>query len=132
MPAWSPDGARLAFSDPIGIPPSYYEIVIQEIASGIAQRLTNNSADDFNPVWSPDGQTIAWTSNHPSNAWMSGIWATPATGAPAYQLCTAGLGPTWSPDGTHLAYAGVNDGSNTLTLWVLNVATRQRNALTLP
>ncbi|MEW5915489.1 MAG: protein kinase [Gemmatimonadota bacterium] len=58
-PAFSPDGDRVAFTwngERRGNP----DIYVQQINAGTPLRLTADSANDYNPVWSPDGQWIAF------------------------------------------------------------------------
>jgi dipeptidyl aminopeptidase/acylaminoacyl peptidase len=57
-PAWSPDGNRIAFvSDRDGKKPcrwfSCYEIYTMSADGQALDRLTNNTAGDFNPDWQP-------------------------------------------------------------------------------
>ena len=58
-PAWSPDGARIAFiSDKSGEEELY---VIDQAGTGPAEQLTRGgAAQRFAPAWSPDGKRIAF------------------------------------------------------------------------
>lgn len=58
-PAWSPDGARIAFiSDRSGEEELY---VIDQAGNGPAEQLTNDgAAQRFGLLWSPDGKRIAF------------------------------------------------------------------------
>jgi TolB protein len=52
-PAWSPDGAKIAFtSDRDG--DDNWEIYVMNADGSNQTNLTNNSAWDFGPAWSPE------------------------------------------------------------------------------
>jgi TolB protein len=63
-PAWSPDGAQIAFAcrigplDTRGAPT--FEICVMDADGSHLVRLTNNSVQDLTPTWSPDGQQIVF------------------------------------------------------------------------
>jgi Tol biopolymer transport system component len=66
-------------------------------------RLTNNTAQDGSPDWSPDGSKIAFSSN------LSGefeIYVMNADGSGLTQVTTLtnSFTPQWSPDGTRIAF----------------------------
>ncbi len=72
--------------------------------SAPARALTNSSARDSNPRWSPDGRWILFESTRSGN---SQLWVIGISGGEARQLTKistdAGHG-TWSPDGSHIAF----------------------------
>jgi Tol biopolymer transport system component len=67
-----------------------------------ARRLTNHLARDENPLFSPDGRTVAFTSNRSGNG---DVWLVPVTGGEPKQL-TFFTGNdeavSWTPDGQAL------------------------------
>ena len=60
LPAWSPDGSKMAFvSNRDGNPEIY---VMNKDGSGL-RRMTNSPTVDEAPTWSPSGNQIAWVSD---------------------------------------------------------------------
>jgi len=84
-------------------------------ADGSGQtNLTNNTADDGVPAWSPDGSKIAFASlrdGNPGNA--AEIYVMKADGSGQTRL-TNNLAedhsPSWSPGGTQIAFRSNRDG----------------------
>lgn len=72
-------------------------------AGGEARQVTTHEADDVGPVWSPDGRTLAFSSNRENG--VNGIWVITAEGGDARRVTTqAAFGPRWSPDGQDIVY----------------------------
>jgi len=64
--AWSPDGARIAFDhrrDPIAHSGGTADISVVDVASRRITPLVVRPGSDAGPVWSPDGQWIAFTTS---------------------------------------------------------------------
>jgi dipeptidyl aminopeptidase/acylaminoacyl peptidase len=64
-PAWSPDGQKIVFvSNRDGKPEGQFapetDIHVMNADGSVQQNLTRNPAGEGNPVWSPDGQQIAF------------------------------------------------------------------------
>jgi TolB protein len=64
LPAWSPDGSKLAFTLSQGGNQEIY--VMNKDGSGL-RRMTNHPEIDTSPTWSPTGNQIAWTSGRTGN-----------------------------------------------------------------
>lgn len=98
MPAWSPDGERLAFvSDRDG---GNWEIYVMEPDGTGQRRLTNSPHDEGSLAWSPDGEKLAFATDPAGDP---AIWVMNSDGSDRKRL-TDGLFPTWSPDGSRIAY----------------------------
>ena len=68
LPAWSPDGARIAFTSDRGSE-SDNEIWVMNADGSDATALTQTDDDieDWSPHWSPDGSAIAFSSDREDN-----------------------------------------------------------------
>jgi dipeptidyl aminopeptidase/acylaminoacyl peptidase len=92
---------------------------VLDVASGKLTQLTHGDYDDAEPAWSPDGNSIAFTSNRTADAddnYNNDIWVVSAepSQAPAEpRRITGGDGPdespAWSPDGRWIAHTSVTD-----------------------
>lgn len=94
----SPDGSTIAF-DLLG------DIYTIPLAGGEATKLTGGLAWDMQPRYSPDGKTIAFTSDRTGDGDKGGdnIWVMNADGSSPRQITKESFrlfnGPAWSPDG---------------------------------
>jgi TolB protein len=110
LPAWSPDGRRIAFvSDRDGNAEAY---VVNSDGSGL-RRLTRDPAFDQLGAWSPDGRKIAFVrGTRDTNGQLRGqaIYVMNADGS-GLRLLARGQGPAWSPDGRQIAFRSGRDGN---------------------
>jgi Tol biopolymer transport system component len=114
--ALSPDGARVAVTRRDG---SNENIWLLDLARGVSTRFTFDPARDANPVWSPDGTQIVFTS---SRKGLFDLYRKPASGAGEDQLLLQSneskYPQDWARDGRFLLYAVISKNSGS-DLWVL-------------
>jgi TolB protein len=109
-PAWSPDGAALAFSGWRDGNWDLYRVAAD--GSGLT-RLTSAPDYDGWPAWSPDGRTLAFVSHRGGEVAVYRL-AAGESDVSAVRL-SAGAGPaiepTWSPDGRWVSYVAWHAGA---------------------
>jgi eukaryotic-like serine/threonine-protein kinase len=117
-PKLSPDGKKLAvvITDPqTGRP----DIWLYDLARGTKTRFTFDPAGERDPIWSPDGNRIVFTSNRTGHF---DLYQKAASGAGSEELLLASnldKTPTsFSPDGRFLLYSAL-DPKTRADLWVL-------------
>jgi len=107
-PVLSPDGKTLAFQ-------AVGRIWLMDYPDGRPRRLTDETAFEFAPAWSPDGRTIAYTTWTEDGG--GAVWAVVAAGsrrAPV-RLTTAPdqyANPVFSPDGRSIAFVQGTGATN--------------------
>jgi len=126
MPAWSPNGDRIAVGvqlsdDDWGIYVMNVKDALQGTDGSNPIRITQGTDSHWDPAWSPDGTTILFA-NHVDHQ----IHAVPAPPPEGFEklpqttpLTTVGVNtePAWSPDGTTIAYTHT-EGRNR-DIWVM-------------
>ena len=81
-----------------------FEIYVMTADGSNQTRLTDNSANDSSPAWSPDGKKIAFASDRDGNF---EIYVMNADGSDQTRLTNNSVqdgGPAWSPNGQRLAF----------------------------
>lgn len=127
-PAFSPDGASMAFvSDRSGSP----QVYIKNMESGQVRRLTFQGGYNTQPSWSPRGDFIAYSSMEGGEI---NIYVIDPAGRRPRQL-TRGAGrnesPDWSPDGSMIVFSSTREGPS--RIYVMTAyGTDQRRLLSLP
>jgi Tol biopolymer transport system component len=84
------------------------DIWLVELSRNVATRFTFDAADDSDPLWSPDGKQLTFTSSRDGAA---NIYRRAASGVgeveAVYQSDQMKWTMSWSPDGRHILYGSV-------------------------
>ncbi len=110
LPAWSPDGSRIAF---VSNRDGNLEIYVMNADGSNQTRLTVTSGADYSPTWSPDGKRIAWRSDRDGNA---EIYSMNSDGSDRTRLTNnpaSDHSPAWGADGRIVWVSNRNTGSKT-------------------
>jgi hypothetical protein len=110
-PAWTADGSSLIYaSDADGDG----DLFILSLETTTAQPLTQNDADESDPVVSPDGRTIVFASDQDTPG-SKELYSLPITGGTPVRLTNAGgssVSPAFSPDGQRIAFVSDRTGDS--------------------
>ncbi|MEO7092263.1 MAG: hypothetical protein ABI175_03365, partial [Polyangiales bacterium] len=104
QPAWSPDGAKVAFS--AWRTDGYRDILVVDVATEKVEEITHDRAVDMAPSWSADGRWIYFDSDRTG---ISNIYAFDTRDTATYQVTNVLGGafqPEPSPDGKRMVYVG--------------------------
>jgi serine/threonine protein kinase len=113
-PAISPDGTRVAVA--AGTLGSR-DIWILDVARNSSTRFTFDPANDDDPVWSPDGKNIVFSSNRKGE---TRLYIKPSDGSGEERLLTdqPGVPTSWSKDGRFLLFTSASPKTGG-DIWVL-------------
>jgi len=116
-PVWSPDGKRLTFVQ--GDRRGNSDIMILDLASGRARRLTDGNGINTEPSWNPNGTQLAFTSDREGTPQ---VYLMQDDGSNLRRLTGEGLynaSPSWSPNGAMVAYVSRFEGKFDLFIYKL-------------
>ena len=121
FPSLSPDGKWVVYS---AAAEGNEDIYLQSVGGQNAINLTKDSpSDDTQPVFSPDGERIAFRSARDGG----GLFVMGRTGEALRRLTRSGFTPSWSPDGRQIAYSTADSPLMPYSggggeLWIVDVA----------
>lgn len=101
-PAWSPDGARIAFIEGIG---EEQAVWVMQADGSNPTRLTPSKLSPRQPAWSPDGTRIAFVTRR---AGESDLYVVDVDGCNLRRLTSTPeeeREPAWSPDGRSIVFS---------------------------
>ena len=110
-PAWSPNGADIAFSSKRSGRSAIYVMR----ADGTGTKELTAGADDIHPTWSPDGKRLAFERTKK-------IYVVGADGNDVHIVSKGAANdgdPAWSPDGKWIAFVRKQPGSVEREIWIM-------------
>src|SRR5271155_248319 len=130
-PAWSSDGAKLAFSGSRSGDP---EIFTSDSGGGNVKQITTFRGPDVSPTWNPKTNSqIAWCSGRTG---LPQIYIMSSDGTGVQRMTDGGYAtsPSWSPNGQFLAFAwnrkygpGAPGGQD---IYIMDIASKRWTQLT--
>lgn len=126
-PDWSPTDARVVFT---GMKNGQVDLYLMDVDGANLTQLTDDLFEERGPRWSPDGRTVAFTTDRPGSGGTD-LWRLdvetgeigPLRTAPGDQWDVA-----WSPDGKRVYH--VSDEHGTRDLVVTTIADGETRRLT--
>jgi Tol biopolymer transport system component len=108
MPAWSPDGRKIAWVSQMS---GGYRIWVMNV-DGSNKTMLSTQPYSFRPVWSPDGTMIAYDADSNGDGWQE-VWVMNADGSNQRQLFNPVPGNdawvySWSPDGRYITFTNIS------------------------
>jgi hypothetical protein len=131
-PHFSPDGEQVVFmsnrpftnDDGINVI-GRWQIYVLDIASGEVTRVSDGTANDYAPIYSSDGEFLAFLSDRDNDS-NSALFISDADGSNITRVSAQNRvanDPVWAEDGSSLAYQSQIIGENSVDIFTYNVAT---------
>lgn len=134
QPSWSPDGSKIVYTS---IRDSRSQVCVINSDGTSWVQFTTDSTNKRNPKFSPDGTKIIFEkhynystptySGYKWDLWTINVDGSELTGLQEYSSKNY-TNAAWSPDGQTIAFE--YDGSNTLTLYLMNADGTEKRRLT--
>jgi Protein kinase domain/WD40-like Beta Propeller Repeat len=115
-PRFSPDGKRIAMQVAYG---SHDQIAIYDIESDRLTQLTSDAANHLNPIWTPDGRRIVYSSDAGGGGSQSIYWRSADGSGKVGRLSTSPgrqITASMHPSGRFILYSEATSGLSILPL----------------
>jgi len=121
----SPDGRRVA-ADIYDAVHDTSDIWVYDASSGIGTKFVSGTqAHENNPVWSPDGARIVFSSDRKARNVRTDLWIKPIDGGKEELLAESAdnrISEDWSPDGRFLSFQAIPaQGKRNNQIWTLDL-----------
>jgi Tol biopolymer transport system component len=132
-PSWGPDG-RIAF---VGFTGGISDLFVLDPQTGDVQQLTNDRYSELQPSWSPDGRTLAFTTDRdpatdfdrlthaPMRIALMDVSTREVRLVPRLEERAKHINPHWAPDGQSIFFISDRGGVSDIYRWFLDGTTRQ-------
>jgi Tol biopolymer transport system component/predicted Ser/Thr protein kinase len=113
----SPNGGKVAVTLRDPSHGQNQDVWVLDASRGTGSRITAERTDEFDPAWFPDGERLAYVSDHVG---FYDLYERPASGGPEKILARSKqdkILPSVSPDGRHLL-TSVNEAGNFTRVWI--------------
>jgi hypothetical protein len=96
LPAWSPDGKRIAFTRTTA---KQTQIFVMNADGSGKRQLTHGASVPYEPAWSPDGKKIVFSAESATVPWQLFVINADGTGRTrlTHDASHADAGPDWQP-----------------------------------
>lgn len=114
-PSISPDGEHIAFASNRA---GFWDLYLLDLATGEVTQLTDTSAYEGAPTWSPDGVFMAFEAYVDDNLEiLVGPVEAPLTDSIRLTNSpSSDHSPAWAPDGRHIAFVSTRNGNSEIIL----------------
>jgi Tol biopolymer transport system component len=127
-PELSPDGSRLLceLRDPDS---GHRDLWLVDLQRNIASQLTSEPWDESDPVWSPDGGRVAYSSGSFERGFALLVRSASGTAESEATLLTGNptFANSWSADGRNILYSSLS--GRRVDLWILDLAADRETTL---
>jgi TolB protein len=116
---WSPDGKQVAFFNRLDASERDNDIAVTDFETGVTRQLTDNTFDDRDIIWSPNGQYLLFTSHRNNIDRMYRINLQGGVEQPLLDTRLWNIAIAFSPDGKSLLVHLV-DERGFIALYLMN------------